>query len=352
MAKLGLILTTDYEIFGNGTGCVEKCMLEPTERMAGILEKYKVPLTVFLDVCEYWAFDAEFKKGNLKEDWAGKIRTQLKQLISRGHDVQLHFHPQWLNYKYENEKWILNFEYWRTGLLPYESTKGIGLKELFKRGKDTLEEIGQQVNSKYECNIFRAGAWSIQPEAYVLKAMKGNGFLLDSSVATGLRYKDSYTYYDFVKAPDLPMWRINDMVNENTPKGDIKEIPIFTAPVSLYKKLNFLRLRKSKGLAIKPTGCEGSALAIAGKGKLEKVFSLLKNSRSMFNFSDAVSSEEMIYFAQHALERYKHSEKLTPIVAISHPKTFANEKELEKFLDWASERKEIEFVKYQAFLND
>ena len=56
MGKLKLILTADYEVFGNGSGCVKKCMVEPTIRMLDICDKYGAKLTLFVDVCEYWAF--------------------------------------------------------------------------------------------------------------------------------------------------------------------------------------------------------------------------------------------------------------------------------------------------------
>ena len=56
MGKLRFILTADYEVFGNGSGCVKKCMIDPTEKMLSICDDYCAKLTLFVDVCEYWAF--------------------------------------------------------------------------------------------------------------------------------------------------------------------------------------------------------------------------------------------------------------------------------------------------------
>jgi len=354
MAKLGFILTTDYEIFGNGTGSVERCMLEPTRKMVTILEKYNAPLTIFLDVCEYWAFEAEYEKGNLKEDRAGKIRQQLQELISRGHDVQLHAHPQWLDYKLVEDGWLLNFNYWRTSSLPFSNNinQHLSLNNLFNKGKVTLEEIVKPVNPKYKCNVFRAGAWSIQPEEEVLKALLENNFAVDSSVAKGMKFGDDFTFYDFTQAPDLPSWKITERVDKQDAKGVLTEIPIFTAQVPLLKRLQFLNQRRNNKHLLKPEGCEGTAIATKGKSKFDKIRELLLKSRSMFNFSDAVSSEEMIYFANKALRKYSGANKLIPIVAISHPKTFANEKELEKFMEWAAKNEEIKFTNYQEFIDE
>lgn len=350
MAKAGLIFTTDYEIFGNGTGCVEKCMIEPTERMAAILENYGATLTLFVDVCEYWAFEAEFKKGKLKKDWAGIIKAQLQDLAKRGHDVQLHFHPQWLDYLFDGNQWTLNYDLWRIGKLRYKDSEfpERGLNQLFARGKKTLEDIIIPVNEDYKCHIFRAGAWSMQPEKEVLRAMQENDFDIDSTVASGLAFQDDYTFYDFKKSPNEASWKIENSLNSASSNGKIKEIPIFTTEMPLSKKMRFLGIKKKRGIAMKPEGCVGTSLATAGKGKLAKLTEVLSEKRKMFTFGDATSFEEMTYFAKRAISRAKSLEKgIFPTVAISHPKTFANEQELNQFLEWVTKnKKDIEFTNY------
>ena len=51
---------------------------------------------------------------------------------------------------------------------------------------------------------------------------------------------------------------------------------------------------------MKPRGCKGKALATAGKSKYQKVKEVIRQERSMFNYSDATSYEEMTYFAKKA----------------------------------------------------
>lgn len=348
MAKAGLILTSDYEIFGNGSGCVEKCMIEPTNRMVSALEKHGAKLTLFVDVCEYWAFEKEFLKGTLSTDWAEIIRNQLRDLAKRGHDVQLHFHPQWLDYSFDGTRWTLNYDLWRIGRLKYENIEfpERGLKELFARGKQTLEDIIKPVMENYRCHIFRAGAWSIQPETEVLKAMHANGFDTDSTVAPGLTFQDNYTFYDFSKSSDKPYWNVEENLVQPSQSGKIREIPIFTTTVPLLKRMKFILLKKD--IAMKPEGCSGTSVATAGKSKVEKLREVLWEKKKMFTFGDATSFEEMTYFAQQALNRAKmHDEKYYPVVGISHPKTFANNEEFERFLKWVVKHKnDFEFIKY------
>lgn len=353
MGKAAFIFTTDYEIFGNGSGCVEKCMIEPTDRMAAILESANAKLTIFLDVCEFWAFEEEYAKGNLKEDWSGLIRSQLQRLVYRGHDVQLHFHPQWLDYTFNRSSWRLNFDLWRIGKLPYQSAEhpNRGLDKLFARGKKTLEDMIRPINPDYRCEVFRAGAWSIQPEAEVLKAMTKNGFKVDSTVAPGLKFTDKYTHYDFSSAPiDKPHYKIAQEVTKENKNGQLLEVPIFTHNVSIMRKLYFQALKKIKGLEMRPRGCKGSAMATLNKSKFQKIKDVIGQERTMFTYSDAISSEEMIYFARRAIKLAAQRGEATPIVAISHPKSFANERELEKLMKWLVRQENVTFSNYKLVL--
>ena len=102
MAKINLIITADYEVYGNGSGCVINCLIKPTDELLKVANRYKIPVTFFVDVCEIWAFEAVEEAGLWDLDYSPSalIKEQLKNAIKDGHDVQLHFHPQWLEYEY------------------------------------------------------------------------------------------------------------------------------------------------------------------------------------------------------------------------------------------------------------
>lgn len=355
MSSIQLIFTTDYEVFGNGSGSVPNCMIQPTASMASILEKHGATLTIFFDVCEFWAFEHEYVNGNLKEDWAGMIREQLQQLVAAGHDVQLHFHPQWLDYQFDGLQWTLNFDLWRIGTLKYEDADHPerSLKTLFKRGKETLEEMLRPVKPDYRCHIFRAGAWSMQPEGDVLKAMTENGFDIDSTVVPGVSFQDDYTYYDFRSAPNnIPSWRISNALNTPDQSGKILEIPIYSSPSNLWTNLKFQWIKRRKSISMKPKGCSGSALTASGKSRWSKIREVLFARNLMFTFGDATSTEEMIHQAKASLskaQRFKLNDM--SVVTISHPKTFANEAELEGFLNWCKTQDKIHFGDYNTIAN-
>lgn len=349
MSKFNLIITADYEVFGNGSGDVMTCMVNPTNSLLDICNSAGAKLTIFMDVCELWAFEEVEKKGlwDLEYSPSKEIKKQLKKAVRNGHDVQLHFHPQWLDYNYLGKgKWKLNHNKWR---LPSLSEQEIDT--LFKRGKQTLEELLQPINDAYQCNVFRAGGWCIQPEGVILKAMKKYGFKIESSVAIGVSNLQEDRFFDFTNAPDLPQWKINTTVTKQE-DGSLLEVPIFTAEMDGVTRSRFLTKRLKRNISLKPKGCSGFAETSNKKSKLSKVVDLLKRQKSMFNFSDATTVEEMVWFIESARKKYKAEDAILPLVMIGHPKTFANEKELKEFLFWAASQTDMRFNDFNGYLSE
>ncbi|HID44782.1 MAG TPA: hypothetical protein EYP34_03370, partial [Chromatiaceae bacterium] len=95
----------DYELFGDGSGCLNACVLKPAERMMRIAERLNAPITFFAEVLEFTALSAH--------DHDSRAPDQLRNSLLRGHDVQLHLHPQWHNAT-RNPKgdWQLDMKRW------------------------------------------------------------------------------------------------------------------------------------------------------------------------------------------------------------------------------------------------
>lgn len=208
-----IIISGDYEVFGNGTGDVMNCMIKPTNDILNICDRHGAKYTIFTEMCEYWAFKKYSKElekvlGYVPHE---EIERQLKDAIVRGHDVQLHLHPQWIDAEYKNKKWILNYKWWRLPLAPH----GLGSKDdikslrgIFHKGKSDLEYLLKEVSPEYQCIAFRAGAYCIQPMEDVFKAMKEVGMYIDSTVHKWCYNIDDPDYYDFRNAySNVEPWR-------------------------------------------------------------------------------------------------------------------------------------------------
>ena len=86
-----LILTANVELFGNGSGCVNHCVLAPLERMAAVAEAYDARLELFVEALEFCAMEASPEHSKVIAD----VKRALADLLRRGHKLQLHLHPQW-----------------------------------------------------------------------------------------------------------------------------------------------------------------------------------------------------------------------------------------------------------------
>jgi len=333
-----LILTADYEIFGNGSGDVRCCLINPTNRLLDLCGKYGAKLTLFFDVCEYWAFrqaKAEGKLNHLDYDPAAEMAHQAQEAVRRGHDVQLHLHPQWLNAEIEGGHWKVDFSLWRTPALEDKH-----IVRTFRKGKQTLEDLLRSIDPLYRCVAFRAGALSIQPEDKVLAAMKEVGLYADSSVAPGLKKNDGLEFYDFYNVPDKPLWRISHSVAEEDPGGTLWEIPIATKYVHFWERdFGTTLWRMLKKIPRFPEGCYGSLPKIKKSQKrFIKNLNIMDYLKPKLTMLDISSTERTFsIFVKSAINRESKT-RVYPLVATGHPKCLVDAFGLRRFLQRSRKR--------------
>lgn len=239
------LLTLDYELFGNGTGDVFKHIIEPTDKLLAIVDKYNVKFTIFFEVIEYWKLKEEWDKGNSMGYPKNPIKAMEQQICAayrNGHDIQLHLHPQWIDAYWENNKWFVNFDKWRLGGLNDKGDNS--LSSLIRRGKQTLEDILQPIDPDYKCIAMRAGGYNIQPSYKIVGAMKETGIIIDSSIYPGGKETGILSNYDYTNIdPSLGMWHIDKQL-EKQGNSSIIELPIVAFPIIRFKKyLSWERVR-------------------------------------------------------------------------------------------------------------
>ncbi len=211
---MNILLTFDYELFfGTDSGTVTKCMLEPTNDLLRIAESKEVHYTFFVDVGYLIASEG------VKELFAerNEVLEQIEDLISRGHDVQLHIHPHWEKAKYKNGRWIMHSDsHYRLNNFPLEEAK-----EIVRKYKAKLEEyVGRKVS------VFRAGGWCIQPFEPLAETFQEIGLLYDSSVIAGFRMVTDQYAVDFSNIDSDAEYQFSEDVTLNDPNGFMTEYPI------------------------------------------------------------------------------------------------------------------------------
>lgn len=238
-----VVLSIDYEIYGNGAGDVIRHMIDPMKRMADLADRSRIPLTIFLEAEEYAAFErfAPQLRNNLGYDPAELIRRQIADLTRRGHDVQLHLHPEWVGAQYENGTWQLRSEMNTVDQLfetQDETNRYIASRKLL------VEQLAAVGRPGHQVQVYRAGAFSAQPGKKLLHALRDNNIVIDSSVVKGLQHRNGSIYLDYRAAPCAKgPWRVRDDVLKPVPDGPIWEFPIYSKTGRRFQQITFARLR-------------------------------------------------------------------------------------------------------------
>ena len=212
-----LYFTFDYELYmGNKTGSVEKCLIIPTQQLMKVFEKYGVEGTFFVD-CAYLYQLNKIKDlyPQLQKDFID-VSTNLRWLVSKNQDIQMHFHPQWLYSDYDGEEWKLDFKHYK--LSDVEPTL---LQESFCKGRLLLEEIiGKDICA------YRAGGYCLSDYNSFPELFRQNHIVIDSSVVPGKSVSDGSVYYDYSTVPQKEKWNISNDIATEDKDGEFLEVPV------------------------------------------------------------------------------------------------------------------------------
>lgn len=352
---IDLVITLDYEIFGNGAGDVMRDVVRPTNRLLDICDRYGVKMTIMFEVGEYWAFagyDTQLRK-NLGYSPSEQMRKQAIDAIRRGHDVQLHLHPQWIGADYKDGVWRLNNAYWRLADLP----DGLGSKDqvtsitgaLFK-GKQTLEDMIKPVNTDYQCVCYRAGGFYAQPSRNIICAMKRVGLKCDSSVVKGFRTSAPFEVdYSQVKTDKAAWWTTDkELTEEGRPGENIIELPVSSRIEPYWKNFKLTKLlaalkRRELEKACRENISNGNGIHSVPAGHTV-LMKLLKKHAGTFDFCK-LSCKDML---ERVREFYGCGQ--SPVVVIGHSKDFINDSQFDEFLAMLHKDEKVTFQSMSEYV--
>jgi len=324
-ATHAFILSVDYEVFGDGSGCVKECVIRPAERLLALADRFGAKVTLFVEALEFEKMEAAGIP-DIKN-----VKDQLIKAYRAGHDIQLHIHPQWIYASKDQFGWNLDVAKWRVADLDQEQ-----IANALMTGKRWLERVIRSEDSHYECVAFRAGAWCIQPSSRVLSVLKTIGIKVDSTVAPGAFNPGSGDWYDFRHCPQSPWWWTTEDVlkAEDSTEAAIMEVPIASGNVRAIGRLRTLMRSRYMNQSL-ARDCHGSYRGANTRlNAFRKKLAKLRNiSHVMLDFCTLTCDEMMIVVGQHK-EIDENKDLMVPIVAIGHTKNFSPdaEKNLCKFL--------------------
>jgi len=328
---MNIFITLDYELFfGNNSGTVENCIINPTIKLLNILDANNIKAVFFVDV-GYLVKLEEYKNKyqNLEKDYQ-LITNQIKKLANEGHSIELHIHPHWEDTIYNGKKWIFNTSRYKlTDFLENE------ILNIVTKYKNTLENISNKPIIAY-----RAGGWSIQPFNKIGKALEKNNIFIDSTVYPNGYYNSKYQSFDFIKTPkNITKWNFSNNPTVEDKNGIFIEIPISSIKVS---PLFFWKFALTKIVKFKKHQAIGDGSAIKlNNSQIKKL--LLKSSYTVVSIDGYKSS-----LLNKSLKKYsKLKENNSNLVLIGHPKAFTpfSLKKLSKFI--SKNKNNHKFVTYK-----
>ena len=342
MQKINLYLTFDYELpLGGWIVSPENALIEPTNRLLELCEKLRVPVVFFVDVLSFIRFREQ--ENNYFEQL---VRKQLRTIVEKGHDIQLHLHPHWFTSSFENGIYKPSKDFKLSDFNEQE------ISDMVVQGIDYLNEIAKPIHPDYKCLAFRAGGYNLKNSALIFKILEQNSIVIDSSICSGYYFASDISTIDYRNVPDMPNWFFaNGNYNEPAASG-MYEIPIAGKKKSIVELPTII---KSKIYQNRIPENRGKMIHSGGKLPFSKRFRMAMSSRMLSFDNYTYSSRFLIKILNYNLQRFNKQEEIN-LSIIGHPKIMDsyNFQLMESFI--ASVRKlyknQVEFKTFQGFLKN
>ncbi len=220
-----IAFTWDYELFfGEKSGTVEKCMLQPTSELLRIADKHGASFTFFVDT----GFLVQSKSHNMPLESYCEVEKQILSWQPK-HETALHIHPHWEDALWKNNEWIFDLK--RYKLADFTAEEQVTIVQKYFT---CLQRYSERPIVSY-----RAGGWCIQPFEPISEIFKQLGITIESSVFSGGINERLPYQYDFTSAPALPRWRFENDPCKLMENGFFEELPI---AAQRYSPLFFWKL--------------------------------------------------------------------------------------------------------------
>jgi hypothetical protein len=316
--KLKLFLTFDHELpLGGVRSNWNDALFEPTNTLLDVAEKLGVPVVFFTDVLCAMRFQEWDNEGYFKP-----YISQLRNAVSRNHDVQLHLHPHWLTSGYKENRFIPSNDFSLSDFAG--NTSGNTIEGIIKSGVDFLKDVMKPVADNYRCIAFRAGGYNLginEDRGRILTVLYENGIRYDTSIIKGFYFKSAISEVDFRKMPDPPNWYIDlsGKLSEVSESG-IFEIPIASIPKTPFEVPTMFKMKK---YAHRAPANRGYQIHEGKPGGYSHKIKQLFSSRMLSFDNYTLSHDYLMKILNYNVNKYRKYDEV--LLSISgHPKSMGS----------------------------
>ena len=194
--RIQIALTDDWELRGNGSGDIEQIQFRAMRELLDLYDSHGIKSTFNTEVMQQLTFrklqDSHPQLRPLADAWDEHVRIA----FTRGHDIQLHIHPQWSTFALENDRWILSGDW---SLLNYEPDHS---HAMLSSSKAYLEKLLRTIDPDYRCVSFRSGSSAIAPSPFLLRQLADLGLVFDMSLIQGLSVNTRNLQLDYTRCDE------------------------------------------------------------------------------------------------------------------------------------------------------
>lgn len=331
---MNIFITLDYELFlGTETGTPEQCLVRPMEELCKVADKHGFRYVIFVDAA--YLLRMQQLKDNypqLERDFQ-TVTDNLRLLAKQGHDIQLHFHPQWLKSGFDEAKG------WQLKSLPYKLSD---LEEdeafaLFHEAKSLLDSV-----IGYPTTAFRAGGYCLTSFKKYKELFEQEGIIIDSSVARN-GYVDSPVHaYDYRNIPNKIVYRFSSDVCKEQWDGIFTELSISSV---LWSGLYYMFRVRPIMASYRPKEVYGDGKSVVDgneqTGLLSKLMKFIKPYKGLASI-DGIRSCQL----EKIFERERNTGRDT-LVLIGHPK-LASDASVANFDAFIGKHRELTYCTTEA----
>lgn len=303
---MNIYLTLDYELFlGENTGTPENCLIRPMDELCRVADKHNFKFIIFVDatyLLRMHQLKADYSTVNHQYEL---VSNHVRNLANMGHDVQFHFHPQWLYSTWDDEsgRWKMDREHYKLSDLSLDDAK-----KSLREAKALLDTI-----VGYKTSAFRAGGFCLDSFQEYKEVFTEIGLRIDSSVARMSCVKSPVHSYDYRNIPAEQIYKFNDSIKEKDFRGSFVELSISSYrwnAIEYFSKIRPIRTSKKPSVIYQ----DGNAISDGKISVINRVVSTLKPRWYLASIDGEWSNLFDVYY------EYAKKKGWSEIVLIGHPK--------------------------------
>lgn len=304
---MDIFITLDYELYlGKATGTPEQCLVRPMEELCKVADKHGFRYVIFVDAA--YLLRMQQLKDNysqLERDFQ-TVTDNLRLLAKQGHDIQLHFHPQWLKSGFDEAKG------WQLKSLPYKLSD-LEEDEAFTQFHDAKALLDSVIG--YPTTAFRAGGYCLTSFKKYKELFAQEGIAIDSSVARNGYVESPVHAYDYRIIPDKIIYHFDRDVCKEQKDGPFTELSITSVRWSAIYYMFRVRPMMASYCPENVFG-DGKSIIDGNNhcGLIAKVVKLFKPYKNLASI-DGIRSCQLEKIYRREIERQN-----SPLVLIGHPK--------------------------------